>query len=76
MKTHHTSHMRHRIIVCSTDDGSGGVMVATAAVDGVLPGVMRGCVIAACASLSIPVVQRAPHWSSHDRWREAFLTNR
>lgn len=59
------------------DDGSGGAMVATAAeTDGVLAGVMRGYVLRACAALGIPVVQQAPHWSSHARWREAFLTNR
>jgi branched-subunit amino acid aminotransferase/4-amino-4-deoxychorismate lyase len=44
--------------------------------DGVLPGIMRIYVLRACAALSIPVVQQAPHWSSHATWREAFLTNR
>ena len=41
-----------------------------------LPGIMRIHVLRACAALSIPVVQQAPHWSSHATWREAFLTNR
>jgi hypothetical protein len=37
---------------------------------------MRHYVLRACAALSIPVVQEAPHWSSHATWLEAFLTNR
>jgi branched-subunit amino acid aminotransferase/4-amino-4-deoxychorismate lyase len=52
-------------------------MVATASeADGVLPGIMRGYVLRACSTLGIPVVQHAPHRSSHATWREAFLTNR
>ncbi len=59
------------------DDVRGGTIVATASLtDGVLPGVIRGHVIRACKALGVPVVESAPHWSSHERWREAFVTNR
>lgn len=67
---------RH-VSLAIADDGSSGAVVMTAGeADGVLPGIVRGCVLRASAALSIPVVQQAPHWSSHARWREAFLTNR
>ena len=52
-------------------------MVATAGTeDGVLGGVIRSHVLRACQALKVPVVQQAPHWSTHVRWREAFVTNR
>jgi branched-subunit amino acid aminotransferase/4-amino-4-deoxychorismate lyase len=54
----------------------GGVVLQTAGVsEGVVRGVARGRVLAAAASLGLPVDERAPDPSARAAWREAFLTN-
>ncbi|EOA24486.1 hypothetical protein CARUB_v10017743mg [Capsella rubella] len=44
--------------------------------DGVLPGVIRDIVIEVCLSKGIPCRERAPSWSDHELWEEAFITSR
>ncbi|XP_028552520.1 uncharacterized protein LOC110109581 isoform X1 [Dendrobium catenatum] len=43
--------------------------------DGVLPGVIRQLVIEVCSSIGIPLREVAPSWSSHELWKESFITS-
>ncbi|VVB05731.1 unnamed protein product [Arabis nemorensis] len=64
----------------SSDNLYGGSLsefeVQTAPItDGVLPGVIRDVVIDVCLSKGIPYRERAPSWSEHELWEEAFITS-
>lgn len=58
------------------EDGGDGLVVLTAGTgEGVVWGTVRHRVLEACASLGLPLLERAPAAADRSTWREAFLTN-
>jgi len=59
------------------DDGNGGQVVETAAMeDGVVWGTLRMLVLKACSDLGLKFIEKAPLLEERETWTEAFLTNR
>ncbi|KAH7298699.1 hypothetical protein KP509_25G054700 [Ceratopteris richardii] len=52
-----------------------GVVLQTAPLKGVLPGVIRKLILEICDEHGIPCEQTSPSWQGRESWTEAFTTN-
>ncbi|MCO5549083.1 hypothetical protein L7F22_002549 [Adiantum nelumboides] len=57
------------------DQNFKGLMLQTAPLKGVLPGVVRKLVLEICDEHGIPCEESPPSWRHRELWKEAFTTN-